>query len=267
MADTGEAVILGKAQSDLRILLRDRVGGFFHNTNFVPGLSCAVCRGPADRHLCPQCQQQSDQFGPRLADLALTLAYVRGNAPGYHQSAFTMRAYKAQPPSEKAAADLALMVLAATGIHAACAARALGTPWAAVSFVPSATWPGPNHPVAQLARNVWGMAPDQRFLIECGPRLQEEGRTVLADRFVVASGQAERIRGKSVLLVDDTWTSGCKAQSAALAVRTAGAAKVTVLCVARWCRHDWPDHRRLLDRFSEPYDVMHCPVTGGACPS
>lgn len=66
--------------------------------------------------------------------------------------------------------------------------------------------------------------------------------------------------------MDDTWTTGSKAQSAALAVRTAGARYVTLLCVARWCKHDWDDHRALLDRFTDPYDAAMCPVTGGPCP-
>ncbi len=69
-------------------------------------------------------------------------------------------------------------------------------------------------------------------------------------------------------MVDDTWVSGGKGS-----VRSAGAeggwgaAVVTVLCVARWLRYDWPDHRRLIESLEEPYNAGMCPVTGGACPT
>ncbi len=66
-------------------------------------------------------------------------------------------------------------------------------------------------------------------------------------------------------MVDDTWVSGDKSQSAALALKQAGASEVTILCVARWLRHDWPDHRKLIESLSRPYDPHQCPLTGGPC--
>ncbi|HYQ68602.1 hypothetical protein [Actinophytocola sp.] len=70
-----------------------------------------------------------------------------------------------------------------------------------------------------------------------------------------------------VLVVEDTWVSGDKAQSAALALKAAGATRVTVLCVTRWLRYDWEDHRALIETLDEPYDAARCPVTGSDCPS
>lgn len=70
-----------------------------------------------------------------------------------------------------------------------------------------------------------------------------------------------------MLVVDDTWVSGGKAQSAALALKAAGATAVTVLCVARWLRYDWPDHKRLIESLQETYNARMCPVTGGTCPT
>lgn len=71
---------------------------------------------------------------------------------------------------------------------------------------------------------------------------------------------------KHVLVVDDTWGSGNKAQSAALALKAAGATCVTVLCATRWLRYDWADHRELIESLVEPYDAMRCPVSGDVCP-
>jgi hypothetical protein len=250
----------------LRRLLRDRVGGFFPNARHQPGVTCAVCAGPAAGDRCQRCAAQHAEFGPRLADHVLTLAYARGRAPTQHQSEHTLYAYKAVPPSPKSADDLSLMVMAATRLHGDCLARRAGRPWSAVTFVPSAQRPGATHPVAQLARAVQDHTPDQRFLLDLGPSITIELREVLPDRFYVRKSALGLVRGAHVLIVDDTWTSGSKAQSAALAVRAAGADLVTVLCIARWCRHDWPDHRALLDSCASPYDATVCPVTGGTCP-
>jgi hypothetical protein len=250
---------------ELRQALQGRVGGFFRNTRAIRGMTCAVCSGPATGTRCPQCADQRSHFGDALADRVLTLTYVRANAPRLHQSAYTMKAYKRVPPSTKAADDLGLMVTAATLIHGDCATRAAGSPWSAVTFVPSVHRPGREHPAAGLARRAVGLSPAQRFPLSLGEHAGDDARTVRSDRFTVDSHWTDRVRGQHVLVVDDTWTSGSKAQSAALAVRAAGATQVTLLCIARWCRQDWPDHRALLDACTEPYDATVCPVTRGEC--
>jgi phosphoribosylpyrophosphate synthetase len=76
-----------------------------------------------------------------------------------------------------------------------------------------------------------------------------------------------KIAGRHVLVVDDTWVSGGKAQSAALALKLAGAARVTIVCIGRLLSYRWDEHRLLIDSLSEPYDAMRCPVTGSVCPT
>ena len=82
------------------------------------------------------------------------------------------------------------------------------------------------------------------------------------DRFLVAEQDRAVVDGRHVLVVEDTWVVGGKSQSAAVAIKQAGAARVTVLCAARWLRSDWDDHRALIGRVTEPYDAWRCPVTG-----
>jgi hypothetical protein len=249
-------------------LVNDRVGGFFHNTRSISGVTCEVCSGPGQGvGLCGPCRVHRSDFGSALADRVLTLTYVHGRAKPRHQSAFHMWAYKQQTaPSTRAAQDLALMVLAATHVHGHCLEEVAGRACDAIAYVPSTSRPGGEHPVAELARNVHGLETVQRFRFALGPRAAEADRVVLPDRFLVDPEFVPRVRDRHVLIVDDTWTTGTKAQSAALAARDAGAAQVTVLCVARWLRVDWPDHRALLDRCPEPYDARICPVTRGTCP-
>ncbi|GAA5046028.1 hypothetical protein GCM10023318_11010 [Nocardia callitridis] len=61
-----------------------------------------------------------------------------------------------------------------------------------------------------------------------------------------------------------TWTTGASAQGAA---KQAGAASVTILCVARWLRWDWDDHKRLIDALEGGFDALRCPVHGRPCES
>jgi hypothetical protein len=256
--------------AQLQELLRQRVGGFFHNTSRDPGSTCPTCYGPGlNGSLCSKCAEHRAGFGARLADEVLILTYVRGRQTGLpHQSAHTVRAYKNSPPAVKCAQDMALMVLAATAIHGDCIERHVGGPWSSVTFVPSRSRPGKSHPVAELARQVSrNNGNENRLLLEVGPGFSTAPeRTVRHDRFLVPDRHLDRVQDRSVLVVDDTWTSGAKIQSAAVALHDAGAKTVIALCVARWCRDNWADHRELLDRCAAPYDAFVCPTTGGACP-
>lgn len=251
---------------EFRDLLRARVGGFLRNTRREPGVTCSVCCVPTSADLCAPCQDQRGLYGDQLANRVVTLTYVRGNAPRYHQSAYLIRTYKQPPEGAKSAEDVALLITAATYIHASCGPETLGSPWTAVTYVPSVRAPGPEHPVAGLARRVVGMTVRQRFTLELGPGATNPARSVRPDQFAVNPRLHDRVSGQHALIVDDTWVSGSKAQSAALAVRSAGAETITIMCVARWCKNDWPDHRAFLDSCIEPYDAFVCPFNNPDCP-
>lgn len=162
-----------------------------------------------------------------------------------HQSEHHVYRYKhPRFPAPKCVTDLSLMVLVGSLLHGARIAQTVGW-WGAVTFVPSAMRPGPEHPAAELARQIPTFGPQvQRVLLASGPGLGDSGRAPRPDRFIVAPEFVPAISGQHVLVVDDTWVSGGKAQSASLALKEAGAAAVTVFCVARWLRYDWPDHKR-----------------------
>lgn len=63
-----------------------------------------------------------------------------------------------------------------------------------------------------------------------GPTPTAEGRAVLPARYRTTRALAEH---PSVLLIDDTWTTGGRAQSAAIALRDAGARRVAVVVIGR----------------------------------
>jgi hypothetical protein len=69
-----------------------------------------------------------------------------------------------------------------------------------------------------------------------------------------------RLNGESVLLVDDTWTTGANAQSAAAALKAAGAGRVAALVVGRHVNRDWGQNDRRLRALAGPFDWDHCPL-------
>jgi phosphoribosylpyrophosphate synthetase len=186
-----------------------------------------------------------------------------------HQSAHHVFRYKScLQPSLENRQDLQLMIHTASSLHGACIAGAVGW-WEALTFVPSAKRPGTQHPVVELAKHV---APSRtvasKILLDIGPDISTEpARWPMVSRFDVANKWRKKITGKHVLVVDDTWVSGGKSQSAAIALKSAGAGAVTILCVARWLSHNYDDHhRRMIKELTAPYDPKVCPVTGGDCP-
>jgi hypothetical protein len=65
----------------------------------------------------------------------------------------------------------------------------------------------------------------------------------------------------------DTWATGGHVQSAVLALREAGAARVSVLVVARWLKEDYGDNKSFIGELADrDYDPRTCPWTGAGCP-
>lgn len=243
----------------IRESLRQEVGGFFTNT-IRDARTCSVCTGPAAVQLCSKCANQRRQYGNQLADQVVLLAYAKGNMN--HQSGFHVTGYKRPVnPSAECLRDLKLMMLGGTLLHGECIARAFGW-WDTLTFVSSANRPGPRHPVVELARQVSDHRRHaSRILLDIGPDIDAEPqRFPLPHRFIVSKRWHPSVEDRHVLVVDDTWVSGAKAQSAAIALKAAGARAVTVICVARWLNYLYNDgeHRPLISAATATYDALMC---------
>jgi len=92
----------------------------------------------------------------------------------------------------------------------------------------------------------------------------QQPRAINPDHF--ASGM--RLPDQShVLVIDDTWATGGHVQSVCLALRKAGAARISVLVVARWLKEDYGDNKSFIaDLANRDYDPDICPWTGADCP-
>ena len=67
-----------------------------------------------------------------------------------------------------------------------------------------------------------------------------------------------RLTGEPVLLIDDTWTTGANAQSAAAALKRAGAGPVAAVVIGRHLNRRWGSNDRQLNGLPKPFDWDRC---------
>jgi hypothetical protein len=107
-------------------------------------------------------------------------------------------------------------------------AVAAGGGWDVITVVPSTRRTGPLHPLASALGNTPFLAERHEVLLRRGD--DPVDHLVAGQRAFVAAGSCA---GRRVLLVDDTFTTGAHARSAAAALQTAGARVVALLIVGR----------------------------------
>ena len=66
----------------------------------------------------------------------------------------------------------------------------------------------------------------------------------------------------TILLIDDTWTTGASAQAAAAALKAAGAATVAVAVIGRHVNRGWRENDRHLRHLTQPFDWSRCVACG-----
>jgi hypothetical protein len=219
---------------------------------------CDVCRGPVRPGYarCYQCGQH-DLFGHGLlADAVVPVSYaVKGTA-----FADDLWRYKSRPgpePSDPAirrarASVLALLLIFLTD-HGGCVWRHAGMPPPRrLAVVPTGYGrPGP-HPL------LWLASPYLRLPVcPLAIRPGRQGRDLDQNRFVAGRVPA----GTSVLLLEDSWVSGASAQSAAAALKLAGARHVAVVVLGRHVNPADPGAAPLLTRLAlARYDPLTCAV-------
>ena len=195
---------------------------------------CLVCHGPPGpgSPLCFQCDLHRKCAGGSLADVVVPVAFAVKDSPHARQ----LWQYKSANLSEAArtgsATTLRALLLVFLRDHGPCVWRAAGSEWQAagregptqLAVVPTGRGrPGP-HPLRALIAP-YLTAPWAELAARPGG---EQARDLDPDRFVAAVRPGAR-----VLLIDDTWTTGSSAQSAAMALRRAGARSVATVVLGR----------------------------------
>lgn len=151
--------------------------------------------------------------------------------------------------AELLATQVAAILARFTALHLRCVAAVLGGDPAVVTSVPS-TRPQPRpgrHSLETAIMRVGRLAPLYRPLLAPGPVYVDHN---LADDEAFALPR--RLSGERVLLLDDTFTTGARLQSAASALRLNGASAVAAVVIGRVIDPEWNENcRRIWDQARE----------------
>ncbi|HUA44909.1 MAG TPA: hypothetical protein VMA77_06765 [Solirubrobacteraceae bacterium] len=71
----------------------------------------------------------------------------------------------------------------------------------------------------------------------------------------------------AVLLIDDTWTTGASAQSAAAALKAAGAGRIGAVVIGRHLNREWHQNDRRLRGIEQPFDWSTCSLCAEPVPA
>lgn len=223
--------------------------GFMRTPQPGPGV-CRICFNLTDGYeRCYACQH-----GGRLLDVVAPISYSIGGEQLHH----ALRTYKrpVQPWAERFTVQLAAVLWRYLAAHEGCVASAAGvTSFPLVTTVPSRD-PGRDdaHPLHRIVGEL--VAPTRpRF-----SRLLKAPETI-ADPHVFDAGRftaTRALHGEPVLLIDDTWTTGASAQSAATALKRAGAGAVAAVVIGRHINREWHDNDRRLQALPAPFDWSRC---------
>lgn len=221
---------------------------------------CAVCRtavsGTYPR--CYPCNEAAKTAGAQLADVVVPISIaVKGE-----QLATELWRYKNQADQQARAVlqlRLAAVLWRFLDGHEACVADSAGVPqFDYVTVVPS-TSGRDDHPLREIVGKIVGPTRDRYAdLLISNPELPPD-RGVHPDRFL--PNEDEDVTDAAVLLIDDTWTQGGHAQSAAWTLKQAGATCVAVVVIGRHFVPSFGDNAKYLKAArSASFSWDHCCV-------
>ncbi len=194
---------------------------------------CAVCWTAAnpDFRVCFQCNVARNEYRGRLADVVVPIAL----AVKREQLAHELWHYKYDVDASVRArltTRLAAVLWRFLGEHEEHIADAADVPrFDIVTTVPGTRERDKEHPIESIVGTIVGQT-KSRFepLLTLRRDTAAPPHTFDGDRYRAT----QALRGHpAALLIDDTWTSGSNAQSAALALREAGATKVAIVVIGR----------------------------------
>jgi predicted amidophosphoribosyltransferase len=224
-------------------------GNYLLNPRPGPGV-CASCLNLTDGYArCYACA--------RLPSLIAAFAPISYSVSG-GQLHHALGGYKRRTgaASRRMSTDLAAIAWRFLAEHEACVARAAGVDrFTIVTAVPSGDRArDAHHPLRRLIAELCGASRERH------ERLLMRSRTEVAGR-EFHPGKYEPVRdlhGEAVLLIDDTWTTGANAQSAAAALRAAGAGQVGAIVIGRYLNREWHQNERRLRAWPRPFDWDTC---------
>jgi predicted amidophosphoribosyltransferase len=211
---------------------------------------CRRCFNLTDGYeLCFACEHGGDSI-----DVVAPLSYSLAGGQLHH----ALAGYKRLPAAwaRTLTRQLAAVLWRHLALHEPCLARAAGAEgFTLVTWVPSGD---PAREEIQPLQEIVGrlVEPTRE---RCAPLLRRTGHPVRLHSFSPDRFTATReLSREPVLLIDDTWTTGASAQSAAATLKKAGAGPIATVVIGRYLNRTWGENERRLRALPIPYDWNHC---------
>jgi predicted amidophosphoribosyltransferase len=211
---------------------------------------CGVCFNLTDGYgRCYACAH-----GGRWLNAVAPISYSVAGEQLHH----ALAAYKrgGSTVARRLGVELAAVLWRHLAEHEPCVARAAGVEaFELVTTVPSSDRAhDQTHPLRLLVGELVGPT-RERYR----PLLSRSDTVVAAHEFSARKFEAQmEIADRSILLIDDTWTTGANAQSAGAALKAAGAGAVAVVVMGRYLNWGWHDNDRRLRGLRPPFDWHRC---------
>lgn len=233
---------------------------------------CPTCGGPKrdGMPLCYSClglHKQARELG--VEHLMADRVRIANYAIKYDQMYRVMDGYKRDRPESKDYRETLKYVLGnALVVHWNCLTHTsdgvMPSAWATIPSTKSSERYGKPHPLNELVSPMLTI-PEVRLTAN-----ESKTRSIMPSTFSL-NGSYSTGTLRHVLLIDDTWTSGGTAESAAIMLKQHGAMRVTVYCLARiidlaYCSHIVGQsvsegYKRLTYRSTCPWGYDQCPMT------
>ncbi len=235
--------------------LSDPYGNFMISPRPGDGV-CEICFNLTGGYgRCYACAHQ-----PQCLDAVAPISYSIAHEQLHH----VLRGYKRLTgyPARRFAADLAAVLWRFLARHEACVAAAAHVDaFALVTTVPSSERRRDGrHPLREIVRTLAAPTRERYARLLLRSDSPAPGRAFHAEKFEAV----RTLSGQAVLLIDDTWTTGASAQSAAYALKAAGAGSVAALVIGRHLNRGWGGNDARLHRLAAPFDWDACALCGAA---
>ena len=223
--------------------------------------TCKVCHtfmdpNPSYGGECISCGRQPNGF-----DLVAPISYSEHGGQ-LHTALWTYKNAEQEPVRTYAAVRLESILWRYIEDHESCLAAAVGVPgrFDLVTTVPSSDPARDEISMLRAVVEVTGPVMDRNVrLLE--PTGAVDGRAFNAERYRAVRS----LDGQSILVIDDTWTSGGHSQSAVHVLKEAGAGPVVLVVIGRHLRRGWEPVQDsgvtdgdLFDELPVPFDWDTC---------
>lgn len=211
---------------------------------------CDVCFTFTDgRSRCQACGRT-----PQALDVLAPISYSVGAGQLHH----VLAAYKRHDgeAARTLSTQLAAVLWRFLSGHEGCVAQAAGV----ASFDLVATVPSghderdASHPLHWIVGEAVGPTRDRHRRLLGRSTVPVLPHEFNRRRYEVAN----RLPESAVLIIDDTWTTGANVQSAATALRQAGARKVAAVVIGRHLNRRWGQNERRMSELDRPFDWTTC---------